>query len=100
VFAESRMVIYRPKGGLPRPIRAIIDRQPPEPLFPGQPRPLDFVLVVSVPNDPVTGIEHRTFDAGGDTIDVPLVYGGPLVNRTFSAERAVVDAARITLKVV
>ncbi len=100
VFAEPQRVIYRPTNGLPRPIRAIIDRQPPEPLYPGQPRLTDFLLMVTVDNDPVTGIDHRTFDQGGDQIDVPLQMGGPLRTRTFSAEKATVDAGKLTLKVV
>ena len=98
-FAEGQMVVYRPKGGLPRSIRAIVDRPVPQPVEHG-PRGVAVKVTLTVANDPVTGIDSRTFIAGGDTVDVPLVFGGPLVNCQFAKDRPAEDAGMLTLQVV
>lgn len=108
-FAETAMVIYRPFEGTPRQIKAIIDRNPPEqievagsrvgnqPLYrsPGS----TYSMMISVDNDPVTGIDMTTFNPGKDKIDIPLVLNGNAVTRSFSEDKAAHDGGRVSLKV-
>lgn len=64
-FAE--WVIYRPLNGIPRSVKAIVDRSPPESMSPHGLAPR---MTVMVANDPSDGISSREIDTGGDMIDV------------------------------
>lgn len=98
-YAETALVTYRPSGGTPRQILAIIDRPAPEPAVNGE-KPVSRPFMIWVQNDPVAGIAITSFDAGIDKVDLPLVLGGSLVTRGFTRDKAEHDGGMIGLKVV
>ena len=73
-------LIYRPAGGVPRRIRAIVHRSSPEPV-PGVPGSLAGKAEVSVYNNGATGISSATVDNGGDRLDIALRQGGDVTKR-------------------
>jgi hypothetical protein len=75
---HGETVIYTPLGGSPRNVKAIVNRNPPEPL-PGVPNTQGkFILVTVIETEPLLaisddgygGIESATVNTGGDTITV------------------------------
>lgn len=76
-------VIYRPSGGRPRTIRAIVERNPPE-LLVGADHARSLVFRIRVTNDAVTGIASDTIDTGGDHIDVAARLGQAKATRTIT----------------
>lgn len=97
-FAEEVLIVYRPAGGDPRNIMAIIDRSPPTPIEPGK-KGVTYSLMISVRNDPQAGIDITAFDSGADTVDVPIEIGGGLVTRTFADDKIEQDGGMVMLKV-
>ena len=102
-FEEEVWLVYHPKGGVPRRIRAIIDRDPPAPITSASPigreTPVSYSMKLSVRNHPIDGIDIRSFNAAVDRIDVPIVLGGTLTNRGFSSDKVEHDGGRIIVKV-
>lgn len=77
-FAES--VVYLPRCGSPRPINAIVDREPGQVFLNGE-----FVtpqLIIAVDNRKETGIDQREIDAGDQMLVAIKVKGTP-EKRTF-----------------
>jgi len=75
MFADfGETVVYRPLGGRPRSIEAVVDRQPPAPIegAPGGVRP---TMVIVVKNDEQEGIGSREIDTGGDRVEAPPRVG-------------------------
>ena len=100
-FAERQMVVYRPYKGLPRPVRAIIDRPLPEVLQAGHP-PQVHGLLVSVANDARTGIAAAEFNADGDMINLPVNLYGVVPGVPWHFEGGIVsqDGGMITVKAI
>jgi hypothetical protein len=92
-FAEE--VVYRPAKGLPRRIKAVVDRQSPVPI--GESRPIQFLLI-EVDNDPITGITADEIDTGRDRIEVARVVGGVPESRDIG-QVVNQDEGRITMEV-
>ena len=66
----SEVVVYRPKGGKPRSIRAQVDRQPFDAAAGGG----NFnsaVFTVSVKNDATTGVYLAELNRDNDTLEMP-----------------------------
>jgi hypothetical protein len=75
-FAEE--IVYTPKGGTAKTIKAIVDR---EQLFPAgedSGRVLQNQVKISIATDTTYGI--GTINLGGDTVDLPERIGGADVN--------------------
>ena len=70
-------VIYRPDGGVARPIRAYVVREQPE----AYGRARAAVTTVQVLNHATDGITAAELNKGSDTIDVAERYGGTKKNR-------------------
>ncbi len=67
-------ITYRPLNGKPRRIRAMVDRDPPE--FANAPSPaLGPHVAIEVYNDATHGINSRTLNTGGDTIELDIKEG-------------------------
>lgn len=80
---HKETIVYRPNGGRPRSIRAIVDRNPPEPIE-EVPQALAPKLVLTVLNNERTGISSHqaaAIDTGGDTVDVAVRVGGEVTTR-------------------
>lgn len=97
-FAERERIIYMPADGRDRAIMAIIDRPPPELVEPGK-KGAEFILIISVDNDPISGITPDRFSAQTDRVQVPLQLGGELVERGFVNERFEQDGGMLKIKV-
>lgn len=70
-FGET--VVYKPSGGAPRTITAMVTRNPPEEIADGV-RVND--LIVEVYNDATTGIVAASVKPGQDTLFVSDITGG------------------------
>lgn len=73
VHAET--VQYLPRGGLPRSVQAVVNRQPPTP----ENVPEGLVaprLVLHFKTDATAGILPELIDTGGDQVEVALRAGG------------------------
>jgi len=83
-FAET--VIYTPKGGTAKEIKAVITRRPPEPDDSVSGRVLQDQVEVSIVNDATYGI--ATVSLGGDTVVFPKYAGGANVTWLVTAVSA------------
>ncbi len=68
-------VVYRPRGGVPRPVRALVDRSPPA-IPVGGMEHVTPQLVVTLEADAVRGVLPAELDTGGDLVEVALRKGG------------------------
>jgi len=71
-FGEA--VVYRPRAGQPRPIRALVDRSPPAPVAEA-PGALAPRIRLVVRNDDRLGVSSREVDTGGDRVEVAVRLG-------------------------
>jgi len=81
-FAEA--VIYRPKGGTPRTIQAIVDYLDPESLSETE-RGLGPAWQVTVANDAVTGIDAAELNTKADEVTLPARVGRSAVTARIMA---------------
>lgn len=84
-FAED--VIYHPRGGSPRTIKAVVDRQPRQALPEVGTTLAAFQVVevrnvaTSVDDDGYGGIASSEIDLNGDEIELPVRVGAPAEKR-------------------
>lgn len=69
-------VVYRPRGGVPRPVTALVDRSPPA-IPAGGLETVTPNLVLTFEADAVRGVLPAELDTGGDQVEVALRKGGP-----------------------
>lgn len=74
-------IVYRPFGGIPRSITAIVNRDPPESLA-GVPGAVAPRLTIEALDHPWEGIPAGTVLINGDKVDVRLKKGGPITTET------------------
>lgn len=70
----AEAIVYRPKGGTPRTINAVVTRNPPQDSSAGIVQPL---LEISVANHATLGISSADVDYGGDSVTLSDRIGGP-----------------------
>lgn len=89
-------VVYRPRGGTPRTITALVDR--PQPVYVGSGQNvIARKLSITVANDATTGVDAATLDVTGDSFDVADKPGKARTTRKISGDVPTVDAGMITL---
>ena len=93
----AEKVVYRPRSGSPRVVRALVHRQPPEGMPEGA-GGLAPILTVDVCNDPVDGIDAAEADTGGDRIELAWRKGGDMEDRSI-ARVISHDAGNVRLEV-
>jgi hypothetical protein len=94
-FGET--IIYRPRGGAPRSIQAMVDRGPPQ-VPGGSVGTLAPFVVVEVRNSCTTGIRESDVDTGGDQIDVPLKSGGAMKSLSIKRVQSSQDSGMVRLE--
>ena len=75
-FAEA--IIYTPKGGSAKEIRAIVNRKRLDPATEDSGRVLFKAVEVIIANDPIHGV--ASINKGQDEVSFPEVIGGPAIN--------------------
>jgi hypothetical protein len=70
----GEVIIYRPLNGIPRPIKAMVDRGPPNPEA-GMPHMIGPHFMVECFDDPIVGVECKMVNTGGDKFDIALWPG-------------------------
>lgn len=78
-FGEE--IVYKPHGGLPRTITAIVNRTPPAPP-PGATEVVVPRLTITVENHATRGILLSDCDTGGDLVELAVRAGGTAEERT------------------
>lgn len=78
-ISEGETVTFRPYGGTPRSISAIIDRNPPSAFGEMGNTP---VMIVTVANSDTIGISSSELNTGRDQIDIAERYGATATTRT------------------
>lgn len=84
LFAQlSEAVVYKPRDGRPRTIRAIVNRKPPESVNGADAPTFSFSVKVFADMQTTTygGIEVTEVDTGGDKIEVAPRRGGTVSDR-------------------
>ena len=75
-FAEE--IAYTPKGGLPKTIKALVNRRRIEPATEDSSRTLYKEVEIIIANDPVYGV--ASVNKGQDEVSLPEVMGGPVIS--------------------
>jgi hypothetical protein len=84
LFAQlSEAVVYRPRDGKPRTIRAIVNRKPPESVNGTEAPTFSFSVKVFADSETETygGIDVTEVNTGGDKIEVAPRRGGTASDR-------------------
>lgn len=76
-------IIYRPADRPPRPIRAIVHREPETPIAGLNTRAPS--IIVECANHAVDGIPWDLLDVGSDRVDLAILDGGPLTTRAIAS---------------
>lgn len=71
-FAET--IVYTPLNGSPLSIKAIVERNPPEPIG-NPPKLVAGRMIITVANDALLGISSATINTGGDTVTLATRIG-------------------------
>jgi len=95
VFAEA--VTYKPYGGTPRAIYAIVTRQQPGPIG-DAPHGHSPFLKLDVENSAVTGISSGEVDCGKDLVSLPVRIGDAAQDRRIT-DILFQDAGRVVYEV-
>jgi len=93
-FAEE--VIYYPRGGGARKIKAIVDRSPPS-FYDSEGGVVAISFMIIVANNSVTGISAKELDTGGDRLALPRKEEGSEFNKRVIWSLTNQDFAMITL---
>lgn len=86
-------ILYRPKDGPPRTIRAIVNRNPPQPLGAASEQHTQRIEIEARNRTP-DGVESRDIDRGGDKVDLSGIKGGLVT--TWNVNQLLSDRGGIT----
>ena len=81
-LGQTEQVVYRPSGGMPREVTAMVTRGVDQQFMANTACPL---LTIELLNDAIDGVVAAKVNAGGDQIDVAVVVGG--TRQTFNNVR-------------